>query len=243
MNRAINLAKEFEIGCVALRNTNHWLRAGNYGWLAAENGCIGFCCTNTIPNMPPWGGIDPRIGNNPVVISVPGPDGDHLVLDMATSQYAYGKLNYYALEGKELPWPGGFNTKGELTTDPVQILESQRVLPIGLWKGSGLTMMIDLLVSILSAGNATREIGQNGREYGLSQLIIAFSPSYPNAREFMFQKRNELIEYIRSSRHAGTSEILNPGERTLITRKYNMENGIPVNDKIWSDIKKLELRR
>jgi 3-dehydro-L-gulonate 2-dehydrogenase len=93
MGRAIELARQHGIGCIGLRNTNHWMRAGNYGWQAADAGCVGVCWTNTIPLMPGWGnsgaGRGRRVGNNPLVIAVPhhGKDGagGHLVLDMAMS--------------------------------------------------------------------------------------------------------------------------------------------------------------
>src|SRR5690348_13531851 len=64
MQRAIELGREHGIGCVALGNTNHWMRGGNYGWQAADAGLIGICWTNTMPNLPPWGATDPRLGNN-----------------------------------------------------------------------------------------------------------------------------------------------------------------------------------
>jgi 3-dehydro-L-gulonate 2-dehydrogenase len=232
MERAIELASEYGMGCVALRNTNHWLRAGNYGWLAAEKSCIGMCFTNTMPNMPPWGGKEVRIGNNPMVIAIPRKTG-HLVLDMAISQYAYGKLSMYRMEGKKMPFPGGYNRNDELTADPSEILETGRVLPVGMWKGSGLSMMIDLLVAGLSGGDTTRDIGEHNREYGLSQLFIAFRPGYDHALHYIEEKADELVNYIRSS--PGT-DILYPGERALKTRGENLKNGIPVNEAVWTDI-------
>ncbi|RLE05707.1 MAG: 2,3-diketo-L-gulonate reductase, partial [Bacteroidetes bacterium] len=81
-NRAIELAKLHGMGMVALRNTNHWMRGGSYGWHAAEAGCISILFTNTQANMPPWGGKDSRLGNNPLVVSIPREQG-HIVLDMA----------------------------------------------------------------------------------------------------------------------------------------------------------------
>jgi 3-dehydro-L-gulonate 2-dehydrogenase len=84
MERAIALSQEHGVGCVALANTNHWMRGGTYGWQAADAGVIGICWTNTLPNLPPWGASDPRVGNNPLVIAVPRPEG-HVVLDMAMS--------------------------------------------------------------------------------------------------------------------------------------------------------------
>src|ERR1039457_6326349 len=106
-DQAMKIAKEHGIGCVALRNTNHWMRGGTYGWQAAEAGVIGMCWTNTTPNVPPWGGAEPAIGNNPLVIAVPRAKG-HVVLDMAMSQFSYGALESYRKRGELLPVEGGF---------------------------------------------------------------------------------------------------------------------------------------
>jgi len=75
MARAIALSHRHGIGCVALANTNHWMRGGTYGWQAAEAGVIGICWTNTMPNLPPWGASTPKVGNNPLIIAVPRPKG------------------------------------------------------------------------------------------------------------------------------------------------------------------------
>src|SRR5205814_7251856 len=127
--------------------------------------------TNTIANMPPWGGIKPGLGNNPLVIAIPRRQG-HIVLDMAISQFSYGKLQEYQLAGKLLPVPGGYDNDGILTTDAKKIRESRRILPIGYWKGSGLSLMLDLLVAGLSGGRTVAQISAQGEEYGLSQIFI-----------------------------------------------------------------------
>ena len=87
MNLAIEAAKEHGIGCVAMRNNNHWMRGASYGIQAAKAGYAALCFTNTLPNMPVWGAKTASIGNNPLVISVPN-DGSPIVLDMAMSQLA-----------------------------------------------------------------------------------------------------------------------------------------------------------
>src|SRR5829696_8944955 len=89
MARAVELSRTYGLGCVALRNTNHWMRGGGYGWQAAEAGALAVCWTNTMPNLPPWGSARPLLGNNPLVIAAPRPGG-HVVLDMALSQFSYG---------------------------------------------------------------------------------------------------------------------------------------------------------
>ncbi len=157
MARAIALSREHGIGCIALGNTNHWMRGGTYGWQAAKAGTIGMCWTNTMPNLPPWGAADPAIGNNPLVIAVPRANGP-VVLDMAMSQFSYGAIEGYRKRGETLPVDGGFDAEGQLTRDPAAIEATQRLLPIGYWKGSGLAVALDMIAAMLSLGNATHQI-------------------------------------------------------------------------------------
>ncbi len=230
MQRAIELSKENGIGCVAVKKTNHWMRGGTYGWQAADAGCIAICVTNTIANMPPWGGEEPRLGNNPLVIAVPRKKG-HVVLDMAMSQFSYGKLQEYELNGKPLPVPGGYDEDGALTTDPKKIRATWRTLPIGYWKGSGLSLMLDLLVAGLSGGRTVAQITAQGKEYGLSQFFICI-----DAKNISASTVEEIIVYTKSS--SGT-QIRYPGEHVLETRKKSLEEGIEVNDEIWQQVLKL----
>ena len=124
MARAIEIARTQGMGCVALANTNHWMRGGSYGWQAAEAGAIGICWTNTLPNLHAWGGTLPALGNNPLVIAVPR-SGGHIVLDMAMSQFSYGALAEHRARGEQLPVDGGFDSQGNLTRDPGAIEASE----------------------------------------------------------------------------------------------------------------------
>jgi 3-dehydro-L-gulonate 2-dehydrogenase len=233
MDRAINLAVANGISCIALKNTNHWMRAGTYGWQAAEAGMIGICFTNTIANLPPWGGLDPRLGNNPLVVAVPREDG-HVVLDMAISQYSVGKLNLYKSKHEKLPLPGGYDKAGNLSTDAAEILESQRLLPVGFWKGSGLSLVLDLLATVLSQGKSTAKITQSEKESGVSQVFICIKP---NGKEHTMRAIDEIIEYTKTSRpvHEGGS-IYYPGENTLLTRAKSLKDGVWVDEKIWEKV-------
>lgn len=236
MGRAIELANEYGIGCVAIRDTNHWMRGGTYGWQAAEAGCIGICFTNTIANVPPWGGIDPRLGNNPLVIAVPR-EGGHVVLDMAVSQYSFGKLQQYNAAGEGLPFPGGYDKEGKLTTNAGDIMETWRLLPIGFWKGSGLSLMLDLLATVLSQGRSTAEITKGKAEYGVSQVFICIKPS---GNEQTTQLIEQIIDYTKTSGlETGVNSIRYPGESTLRTRLQNEKEGIPVDEEIWEKVRAL----
>lgn len=235
-SRAIELAKTHGMGLVALRNTNHWMRGGTYGRQAAEAGCIGIMFTNTQPNMPPWGGRDSRIGNNPFVVGIPRTAG-HVVLDMAISQFAFGKIHDYQLKGKKLPYPGGWDDNNELSTDPKKILANERGLPIGYWKGSALSMVLDMLAALLSAGDATCHVGKQQYETGLSQVFICIYPGLFHDSHLQEKLLNDIINYTHdvAPMHPGDA-VYYPGERTLQTRAKNLKEGIPVSEEMWEKV-------
>ena len=237
MDRAIALGREHGIGCVALGNTNHWMRAGTYGWQAAEAGMIGICWTNTMPNLPPWGGLDPVLGNNPMVFAVPRAKG-HLVLDMAMSQFSYGTLESYRKRGEKLPVDGGFDEAGNLTRDPGAIEKSWRPLPIGYWKGSGLTVVLDAIAAVMSLGNATHQLVPDPvLEVGISQIFITLNPQALGATERTDQIANEIVASIHNSRPATEGgRVRYPGEQTLRVQAENEALGLPVEPAVWEQI-------
>jgi 3-dehydro-L-gulonate 2-dehydrogenase len=236
MERAIALAREHGMGCVALANTNHWMRGGTYGWQAADAGVIAICWTNTFPNLPPWGASDPRVGNNPLVIAVPRLEG-HVVLDMAMSQFSYGALASYRAHGELLPVDGGFDQQGRLTRVPAEIEASNRPLPIGFWKGSGLALMLDLLAALLSGGKATHQITADpNRENGQSQVFLAFDVASLNGTDRVSRIVEQVVEYFQLPPNSLGERIRYPGYRVLITRRDNLANGIPVEPSVWRQL-------
>jgi 3-dehydro-L-gulonate 2-dehydrogenase len=240
MGRAIALAREYGIGCVALANTNHWMRGGNYGWQAADAGVIGICWTNTLANMPPWGASDPRLGNNPLIIAVPRRKG-HVVLDMAMSQFSYGALASHRMRGQQLPVDGGFDTEGRLTRDPAAIEASKRPLPIGYWKGSGLSLMLDMVGALLSGGCATHQIAVDTElETNLSQVFIAIDPHSVEQTDRSAMIADRIVDHLHATLPPAGGEVRYPGERTLQTRKENLEKGIPVEPAIWNEVQSLD---
>ncbi|WP_319372072.1 3-dehydro-L-gulonate 2-dehydrogenase [uncultured Ilyobacter sp.] len=238
MNRAIELARENGIGIVAIKNTNHWMRGGTFGWQAADAGMIGICWTNTMPNMPAWGTKERNIGNNPFVMAIPRSNKEHVVIDCAMAQFSYGKIEQTKIEGKQLPVAGGFDTEGKISTDPVEIEKTWRVLPMGFWKGSGMSIALDLIAAVLSGGNSVTSIGKNCEdEYGLSQVLIAIDPSQMNSINMTDDIINEVLESIKASEASDPNgQIFYPGEMEMRTRKDNIENGIPVVEDIWNKI-------
>lgn len=235
-NRAVELAKEHGMGMVALRNTNHWMRGGTYGKQAANANCISILFTNTKPNMPPWGGKDSRIGNNPFVVSIPRKKG-HVILDMALSQFSFGKINDYRLKGEKLPYHGGWDDNNELSNDPDKILSKERGLPIGFWKGSALSMVLDMLATMLSAGNSTYRINAKETETAISQIFICIYPKVFKDNELQEKLLDEIISFTQDVEPINPEDtIYYPGERSAQTRAKNLKEGISVNDGIWEKI-------
>jgi len=237
MERAIAIAKEMGVGMVAIQNTNHWMRAGNYGWQAVDAGCIGICFTNTKPNMPAWGGSEPKLGNNPLVVAIPRSKGP-IVLDIAMSQFSYGKMSSYFREGKDLPFEAGFDAKGELTKSPKAILDQEMALPAGLWKGAGLSLVLDMLSAYLSGGKSTAQIGNSAEEYGVSQVFLCLDPSKLGLGEGAESILDGIIEDLLSSAVFSGKEVRYPGENILKIREENLQNGVPVDRDIWNKILK-----
>jgi 3-dehydro-L-gulonate 2-dehydrogenase len=229
MDRALTLARRQGVGAVALANTTHWMRGGSYGWQAVEAGFIGMCWTNTMPNLPQWGSAEARLGNNPLVFAVPRPRG-HVVLDMAMSQFSYGALASYRERGEALPVEGGFDSAGRLTRDPAAIEASQRPLPIGYWKGSGLALVLDMMAAMLAGGLATHQVPMDPeRETGISQFFLALDPSGLGT-EGVSEIADRIVASI-DSRY--------PGQRTLEVRAENAALGVPVEEAVWHEVQEM----
>jgi 3-dehydro-L-gulonate 2-dehydrogenase len=151
-----------------------------------------------------------------------------VVLDMAMSQFSYGALASYRQKGEPLPVDGGFDSQGHLTRDPAAIEASQRPLPIGYWKGSGLSLVLDMIAAMLSGGAATHQIPADpDRETGVSQIFLAISLS-------AFGDTAPLADSIVAS-----LGVRYPGEQVLRTRAENLTHGIPVDPALWREVQAL----
>lgn len=237
--RAMHLAQQHGVGCVALANSNHWIRGGTYGWHAAKAGFVFIGITNTISVMPAWGAIDSKLGNNPFVIALPYKE-EAVVLDMAMSQYSFGAMELAVYGNERLAVPGGFNDKGELTNDPAEVLATRRALPIGYWKGAGMSLLLDILSTILSGGLSGHQITSTGIETNISQVFIAIDISKLSNHSIIASTVQSIIDdYHQSIKEDSSKQITFPGERVLKNRKNNLANGIPVLRMVWDKVMEL----
>jgi 3-dehydro-L-gulonate 2-dehydrogenase len=186
--------------------------------------------------MPTWGASDSRLGNNPMTFAFPRDKG-HLICDMAMSQFSYGALELAALNGKKMPIDAGFDTLGNLTRDPEEVIKSQRILPTGYWKGAALSHLLDIFAAAISMGNTTAKIAElaDGIDQKVSQLFIVINYRAISPKELSEEIIEHSVEYLLNSQSTG-APIIYTGQITIDTRKDNLENGIPVNEKVWEEI-------
>ncbi len=234
MHHAIERAKQFGIGaCLATRVT-HWGRAHAYAYRAAQAGCVGICTTNAIPNMLAWDSTQPLLGNNPLAIAVPrGAHQDPVVLDMAMSQAAVGKVGTFLREGKPVPANWGLDANGKPTNDPAAILASHKLLPFGEHKGTGLAFMMELLTGALAGGFFSYQVNQNdptGLDPNSSKIFIALDVQAFVAPERLAQRIDDLLAYLHAAEPGLT--ITYPGERGWETRERYRIEGIPIHPDI-----------
>ncbi|MCS3425527.1 3-dehydro-L-gulonate 2-dehydrogenase [Rahnella sp. BIGb0603] len=239
MDRAISLASDHGIGLVALRNANHWMRGGSYGWQAAEKGYIGICWTNSIAVMPPWGAKECRIGTNPLIVAIPG--SPITMVDMSMSMFSYGMLEVNRLAGRELPVDGGFDDNGQLTREPGVIEKNRRILPMGYWKGSGLSIVLDMIATLLSDGASVAEVTEdNSDEYGISQIFIAIEVDRLIDGATRDAKLRRIMDYVTTAERNNPDEAVRlPGHEFTRLLAENCRNGITVDDSVWAKIQAL----
>jgi 3-dehydro-L-gulonate 2-dehydrogenase len=160
------------------------------------------------------------------VIAVPRAGG-HVVLDIAMSQFSYGALAAHRQRGAALPVDGGFDSYGNLTRDPGAIERSARPLPIGYWKGSGLSLILDMVAAMMAGGLATHRIPpEPEREIGVCQMFLALNAA-------AFPDTGSVAESVIAS----LGGIRYPGERVLRIREENLALGIPVDETTWAALK------
>jgi 3-dehydro-L-gulonate 2-dehydrogenase len=189
--------------------------------------------------MPPWGGKTPKLGNNPLVICVPR-DGGHVLLDMAMSQFSLGRLSIAAKAGELLSIPGGFDATGEMTRDPAAILGTRRTLPIGFWKGSGLALVLDCVVSMLSGGQATFQIGSDPNETNISQMFFAIDLERTGSAGDARGVVEAIIADVRAAEPAMPERpVTFPGEQMAQRRRASDGHGISVDSEIWAKLRAL----
>ena len=235
MNAAIERARNFGVGICLAKNTTHWGRAHAYANRAAQAGFIGICTTNAIPTMAIAGAKKRVIGNNPLAIGIPALKSDEpIVLDMAMSQAAVGKVSTWLREGKSAPDNWGIDAQGNPTSDAKEILNGA-VSPMGEHKGAGLAVMFELLTAALAGSAFTYELlarDSSGIDSAASKIFIALNVDGFIEREHFYERVNDFITYL--GREASPFQY--PGERGWQARDRNLLEGVPLHKEIVAQL-------
>jgi LDH2 family malate/lactate/ureidoglycolate dehydrogenase len=244
MTRAVEKARAQGVGACLARNTTHWGRAHAYAYRAARAGMIGLCTTNAIPTMMAPGVPRALVGNNPIAIATPrGVGQDPVVLDLALTQAAFGKVATHAREGRPIPGDWGADRSGAPTTDPSAILASGLLLPMGGHKGFGLALMMELLTAALAGEAFGHEIAAGdatGLDPGATKLLVAIDPAAFGDAAAFTARVDALLDYLRTSDPEHPQPA--PGDRGWRARDDYDRDGIPIHPVVVTQLESVGVR-
>ena len=241
MNKAVDLAiekvKQHSVCWIGSHFGNHSGAASVYVRKLAEHGYIGiYMAVGNANHMAPWGGIDLLLSTNPIAIAVPAGDEPTVLLDIATTVAAYGKVKVAAQKGESIPDDWMIDRQGKPITDPKKSAEGS-LLPIGGYKGYGLAVMIGLLAGALNNAAVGRGTIDFNAHHDLvtntGQTIIAVDPSvFGNKEDFVARVTTLVNDLKNSSTLPGVKEIRVPGEGAARTMAERAKAGIPVSPEL-----------
>ncbi|MGI8563442.1 MAG: Ldh family oxidoreductase [Candidatus Dormibacter sp.] len=234
MDLAVELATTSGAGLVGVRNSHHFGMTAIYAERAPAAGQIGIVTTNTGPVMAPAGVTAPLVGNNPLAIAVPRrPPAPPLVLDMALSGTAFGRIRLAAAEGRPIPPGWAHDRQGRPTVDSTEALAASLLAPMGGHKGYVLSVMLEILTGVLTGSRFGLDAHAHSHlEGGVGHLLIAVRPDLFVARERFLESVEELVAQLRAAPTAQEAQVLLPGEVEQRTREQRTAAGVPVSDEL-----------
>lgn len=244
MKEAIRRAKAHGIGAVALRNSNHFGTAMYFTLMAARAGCVGFLSTNASPAMAPWGGRQKAVGTNPWSWAAPAGSHFPMVLDIANTGVARGKIYLARQKGMPIPQGWAINAAGAPTTDPAEAIEGI-VLPMAGHKGYAIAVMMDMLSGVLTGsafGVGVSGPYQTKHRSGAGQFMIALDiGALQPLAEFGARMDSYIAELKSVPLAQGSEEIVYPGEIEARNEVRNRAEGLLLPEDTLADLRRLAL--
>ena len=231
INEAMAMAREYGIGVVSAKRSTHFGMAASYALPAIEAGFMAMVFSNASPAMPPWGGKDGLLGTNPFCVGAPGGKLPPFLLDMSPAVEARGKIRRAERRGETIPVGYALDKDGRDTTDPKAALGGV-VLPIGTYKGSGISMMMDIFGGVISGAAFGGQVGDQYKAFDRAQdvghFFLAMKPNLFITEEEYRARMDTLVERVRGVPKAhGFDEILMPGEPEARLEAEHRKTGIP----------------
>ncbi|MEM4685534.1 MAG: Ldh family oxidoreductase [Sulfolobales archaeon] len=237
---AIKKAKDFGISVVGIKNLKHIGMLAYYVMKIVENDMMGIVAANASPNIAPLGCKKPITGTNPIAIGFPIRGGPPIILDMAMSVVARGKILVAAHKGEKIPEGWAMNKEGVMTTNPKEALEGI-LLPFGGYKGFGLALVVDILCGIVLGGGYSLKMKRGFYSQGGVFIEAVDINSFRPYEEYLKEIR-EYVEVVKSTPTAEGFEVLMPGEPEHRTYLSRVREGIPIDDETLKELKELSVK-
>ncbi|NDP42330.1 MAG: malate/lactate/ureidoglycolate dehydrogenase [Aromatoleum sp.] len=224
------------IAMIGLRNCGHLGRLGDWADMAAAAGQVSlhFLNTSGAQRVAPFGGSDRRLSTNPMAIGMPLAGGESVILDITTSTVAEGKLMVALNKGEQVPAGWIVDRDGRPTTDPKDFYDGGALLTIGAHKGSGLSMLTDLLAGAVTTGRSSDPEDTVLRN---NMLSIFIAPAVYDRTGGVLAEATRFVEYVKASPPSTPGEpVLAPGEVERRNRAARQAGGVPLDDKTWADL-------
>ena len=233
LETAMDRARTLGIGMAFVRNGNHFGAIAPYCWLAAQQGFATIIGSNASVTIAPTGGREERLGNNPLGIGVPRPGADPVILDMAMSVVARGKIRAAVKKGQVIPSTWATDREGRPTTDPKAALEGF-LLPFGGYKGYGLALMVDLFAGLLSGGayltHVKSWLDQPTEPGNLGHFFIAIDTSRLGSTEWLVERVDDFARIVHSTPAADpATPVRLPGEIEMENLRRHRRDGIEID--------------
>ena len=239
MQLAIGKAHQYSIGTCLVKNSGHFGTAANYGEMAAAEKMVGIVLSNTTPLMPPTGGAEKKLGNNPLAIVAPTKD-DPIIVDMALSAVAMGKLLVAKTKGEKIPLDWGTDKNGAPSDDPEAVLNGGLLLPMAGPKGYSLAVAIEILTGILAGTFAWQipSLYNLNQKQSVSHLFVALNISSFTDYGMYLENIEAFKQGLKTSGKApGIAEIFLPGE--IEQNKAKVTNEIKLPASVLAEINEL----
>jgi LDH2 family malate/lactate/ureidoglycolate dehydrogenase len=239
---AVRRARDHGVGVVAVRNSNHFGTAAYFTRMAAREGCVAILTTNASPAMAPWGGRRKTVGTNPWSIAAPAGRHDVMVMDIANTAVALGKVYLAKQRGEAIPQGWAIDADGVATTDPAAAI-SGVILPMAGHKGYAISLMMDVLSGVLTGsafGAAVNGPYQFDQRSGCGHLFIALEVAAFGDRDGFTERMEQLVDEVKSVPLApGFDEVFFPGELEARAARQNAEHGLTLPEQTIDDLREL----
>ncbi len=253
MKTAIEKAKKYGLGAVAVRNSTHFGIAGYYSLMAIKEGMIGMAVTNARPSIPPTFGVEPMLGTNPLTTGAPTDEDFPFLIDCATSIIQRGKVEVYNRINKLLPDGVIITSEGETETDPGKVLEElgkgkAALLPLGGkgeetsgYKGYGYATLVEVLSAALTGGIYLKDtigITENDQKrLKVGHFFLAINVESFISVDSFEKTAGNIMRGLRSAKKVpGEERIYTAGEKEYIAEQERIKTGIPINKNLQQDI-------